>query len=54
MVISNGEVMKNLVLYPPIEPSSSVEPRFTLAQNPSLMDDSELENKNIRPILTIG
>lgn len=26
MVKSNGEIMKNLVLYPPVKPSSSVKP----------------------------
>lgn len=54
MVISNGEVTKNLILYPPTEQSSLDKPRFTLTQKPLPTKEIEPENKEIRPILTIG
>lgn len=54
MVISNGEVKKNIILYPPIEPSSSDKPGFTLTQKPLPTKGLKLENEEIRPILTIG
>lgn len=54
MVISNGEVIKNLILYPPVEPSSPNKPWFTLIQITLLTKGCELENEEIRSILTIG
>ena len=46
--------MKNIILYPFVEPSSSVKPRYTLAHKPSLCNECEFENENVRPIVTIG
>lgn len=53
MAISNGEAIKNLILYPPREPSSSNKHRFTLTQKSLLVKEPESEDEEIRPILTI-
>lgn len=52
MVISNGKVTKNLVLYPPVEPSPSEKPSFR--RKPLPMEGLEPKNEELRPILTIG
>jgi len=54
MLISNGEVTKKLILYPPAEPSSPDKLGFTLTQNSLSARGLEPENEEIRPILTIG
>ena len=54
MVISNGEVIKNIILYSPIETSSSNKPLFTLTKKPLPAKGIEPENEEIRPILTIS
>eukprot|EP00253_Pinus_taeda_P017841 PITA_17841 len=53
MLISNGEVTKKLILYPPAEPSSPDKLGFTLTQNSLSARGLEPENEEIRPILTI-
>jgi hypothetical protein len=52
MVISNGHNIKNLVLYPPVEPNPSIKPT---GNNKILSSkESETENEELRPVLTIG
>jgi hypothetical protein len=52
MVISNGHNIKNLVLYPPAEPNPSIKP----AGSKKILSrkESETENEELRPVLTIG
>lgn len=54
MVISNGEVINNLILYPPAEPSSLDKLGFTLIQKSLPVKGLKPKNKEIKPILTIG
>jgi len=54
MVIPNGEIMKNLVIYPSTEPNPLIKPGFTLAQNFPPSDEPKLGNEYIRPILMIS
>lgn len=54
MVISNGEVTKELILYPLAEPSSTDKPRFTLTQKSLPMKEPEPENEEFKPIITIS
>jgi len=52
MIISNGQNTKNLVLYPPTEPNPSAKP--TGRKKSLLRKESESENEELRPVLTIG
>ena len=54
MVISNGEVTNNLILYSPVEPSSSNKPGLTSIQKPLPMKEPKIENEEFIPILTIS
>lgn len=52
MVISNGHNTKNLLLYPPTEPNPSIKP--TGSKKILSRKESEMENEQLRPVLTIG
>ena len=45
-------ITKNLTLYPPAEPNPSE--KLLARQKPLPMEESELENEEVGPILTIG
>ena len=52
MVISNGHITKNLVLYPPAEPNPPIKP----ARGKKFVSAVEVETKDeeVRLVLTIG
>jgi len=52
MVISNGQVTKNLVLYPPAEPGPSMKPAG--GKKPLPRKESESKDEELRLVLTIG
>ena len=53
MVISYGGDTKNLIMYPPIEPSSSKGPGLTLLRKSSTIKGLDIDEE-IRPIFTIS
>lgn len=52
MFISNGQITKNLVLYPLAEPSPSLKP--SVCKKPLPKEEFESENEELRLVLTIG
>lgn len=54
MVIPNGEIMKNLILYPLVQRNSLVKLGFIMEQDSPFWDEFEPKHEDVRIILNIG